>query len=267
MRPRLTLARVFIVMMIILAAVLGGLVYVLQTASRAAVADTAAALRDSASQQVGARVEAYLGQAATTAEALGPRLRQATCSVDDAAAIESCLFATAAANPDLSEVTFTHASRNGFADDGQPVLAAGDRWQVSIYRDRADDGARLCTRHTWQSAGRFAATVRCREPARVLLPPPPEQPLDAAVADPTEHPTFLTPASRAFSGQTIRTDLSYAEADADLPAADRRIVVTVMKAIEDGDALLGVVRVGLLARHLDDQVSAIRVNNDPGDPV
>src|SRR5205085_531647 len=81
MRPRLTLARVFIVMMVILAAVLGGLVYVLQTASRAAVADTAAALRDSASQQVGARVEAYLGQAATTAEALGTRLRQPTCSV------------------------------------------------------------------------------------------------------------------------------------------------------------------------------------------
>jgi len=39
-----------------------------------------------------------------------------------------------------------------------------------------------------------------------------------------------------------------------------------MKAIEDGDALLGVVRVGLLASHLDDQVSAIRVNNEPDDP-
>src|SRR5262245_10117172 len=70
MRPGLTLSRVFLVMMAGLAAILGGLVYVLQSASRAAVADSAAALRDSASEQVRARVEAYLGQAETAVDAI-----------------------------------------------------------------------------------------------------------------------------------------------------------------------------------------------------
>ena len=114
MRPRLTLARVFILVMAILAAMLGGLVYVLEAASRAAVTESATALRDAASEQVRVRVEAYLGQADAAAERIGPRLRDGTCPPGDAAAIESCLFATAAANPNLSEVTLTHAIRTGF---------------------------------------------------------------------------------------------------------------------------------------------------------
>jgi adenylate cyclase len=278
MQTRLTLARVFIAMMVGLAIVLGGLVYVLQTASRSAVADSAAALRDSASEQVRARVEAYLGQAATTADALGARLRDGSCATTDGgadggadgAAIESCLFAAAAANPNLSEVTFTRAVRTGFAADGQPVLAADGRWQLSVYRDRAGDAARLCTRHTWQDAGEFTgqfiATVRCRAPAQALLAPPPERAVEGEIPDPASHLTFTTPASRAFSGQVVRTDLSYAELDTDLPPAARRVVVTLMTAIEDRGALVGVVRVGLLAARIADEVAAIRVNPEPGDP-
>jgi adenylate cyclase len=265
MRPRLTLARVFILVMAILAAMLGGLVYVLEAASRAAVAESAAALRDAASEQVRVRVQAYLGQADAAAERIGPRLRDGTCSPGDAAAIESCLFATAAANPNLSEVTLTHAIRTGFDESGEPVLAPADRWQISVYRDRAGDDARLCTRRTWQDAGRFVATVQCRAPSHALLEPPPAG-ASRPAADPTAHPTFVTPASRALSGRSIRTDLSYAEVDGELPPSERRIVVTVMTAVEDGGALLGVVRVGLLARHLDDEISAIRVNHDPRDP-
>jgi adenylate cyclase len=265
MRPRLTLARVFILVMAILAAMLGGLVYVFGAASRAAVTASAAALRDAASEQVRVRVEAYLGQADAAAERIGPRLRDGTCPLGDAAAIESCLFATAAANPNLSEVTFTHAIRTGFDDGGDPVLAAVDRWQISVYRDRAGDDARLCTRRTWQDAGRFVVAVQCRAPAHALLEPPPADARRPA-ADPTAHPTFVTPASRAVSGRLIRTDLSHAELDGELPPGDRRIVITVMTAVEDRGTLLGVVRVGLLARHLDDEIAAIRVNHDPRDP-
>jgi adenylate cyclase len=266
MQTRFTLARVFLVMMIVLAVLLGGLVYLVGTASRAAVADSAAALRDSASEQVRARVAAYLGQADAAAEALGARVRARACPLDDVLALESCLFATAAANPNLSEVTFTHAVRNGFADDGVPRLAAEGRWQVSVYRDRAGDDARLCTRRIVPDAVGFIATVQCREPARALLAAPREQPVGSPVPDPTGHLSFVTPASRDFSGHTIPTDLSYAELDAALPEPDRRVVVTAMKAIEDRGMFLGVVRVGLLARHIAEEVAAIRVNQDPEDP-
>ena len=277
MRTRLTLARAFLLLMAVLAVVLGGLVYVQGTASRAAVADSAAVQRDAASEQVRARVTAYLGQADAAALAFGARLRAGSCPLGDIAAIESCLFAAAEANPDLSEVTFTHAVRTGFAADGAPQLAADDRWQVSVYRDRAGDSARLCTRRTWpdsgQFAGQFTAAVRCRDPARALLAAPPEQPVGAPVPDPAAHLSFVTPASRDLSGRIVRTDLSYAELDAALPESERRVVVTAMQAIEQGEqgggdrgALLGVVRVGLLARHIADEVAAIRVNHDPDDP-
>src|SRR5262249_53548579 len=149
------------------------------------------------------------------------------------------------------------------------------RWQVSVYRDRAGDDARLCTRRTGSDAGRLIATVRCREPARALLAAPPEEPVDGPVPDPAASPSFLTPASRNFSGQILRTDLSYAELDAARPEPERRVVVTALQAIErsetggginEGGALLGVVRVGLLARRIADEVAAIRVNQDPEDP-
>jgi adenylate cyclase len=97
MRTRLTLARAFLLLMAALAAVLGGLVYVQGTALRAAVADSAAVQRDAASEQVRARVTAYLGQADAAVEAFGARLRAGSCPLDDLAAIESCLFAAAAA--------------------------------------------------------------------------------------------------------------------------------------------------------------------------
>jgi adenylate cyclase len=70
MRTRLTLARAFLLLMAGLAVVLGGLVYVQGTASRAAVADSAAVQRDAASEQVSARVAAYLGQADAAVEAI-----------------------------------------------------------------------------------------------------------------------------------------------------------------------------------------------------
>src|SRR5882672_316970 len=235
MRTRLTLARAFLLLMAVLAVVLGALVYVQGTASRAAVADSAAVQRDAASEQVRARVTAYLGQADAVVEAFGARLRARRCPLDDIAAIESCLFAAAEANPNLSEVTFTHAVRTGFAADGAPQLAVDDRWQVSVYRDRAGDGARLCTRRTWPDAGRFTAAVRCRDPGRALLAAPPEQPVGAPVPDPAAHPSFVTPASRDLSGQIVRTDLSYAELDAALPEPERRVVVTAMQAIEQGE--------------------------------
>jgi adenylate cyclase len=266
MRIRLTLARAFLLLSAVLAAMLAGLVYVLGTASRTAVADSAAVLRDSASEQVRAGVAAYLGQADAAALALGARLRARSCPLDDAAAVESCLFAAAAANPNLSEVTFTRAVRTGFADDGAPRLAADGRWQISVYRDRPGDGARLCTRRTVQVAGQFTAAVRCREPARALLAAPPEQPVAAPIPDPAGHLSFVTPASRDLSGQIVRTDLSYAELDAALPEPERRVVVTAMQAIEDHGTLLGVVRAGLLARRVADEVAAIRVNPDPDDP-
>lgn len=89
--------------------------------------------------------------------------------------------------------------------------------------------------------------------------------------DPTKELTFSVIASRPLRGKTVWSDLHYAEADRALPPEQRRIVLTVQRAIfaerrgpsapatpgakvtdalDEGE-LLGVVRCGLLTRDLD----------------
>jgi len=267
MLRRLTLARLFYLSMAALAVLLGGLLFALFQGSRHAIVESSEVLRDSASKRVKERVERYLGQAETAVAALERDLRAGACPLAAADAIESCLFATAAENPNLSEVTFTHARRIGFGDDGEPRVAPEATWQTSVFRDRTAGGAQLCTRRTEREDGRFVARVRCRQPERVLLAAPEARRIEGEIADPAAHLTFTTLASRGRSGRLIWTDLSYSELDLDLPEPERRVVVTVMKAIEDGaGGLLGVARIGLLAQQIDDEIAAIRVNADPADP-
>lgn len=108
MLRHLTLARLFYLSMAALAVLLGGLLFALFEGSRHAIVESSEVLRDSASERVKARVERYLGQAETAVTALEGNLRAGACSLAAADAIESCLFAIAAENPNLSEVTFTH---------------------------------------------------------------------------------------------------------------------------------------------------------------
>jgi hypothetical protein len=70
--------------------------------------------------------------------------------------------------------------------------------------------------------------------------------------DPTDHPTFVVTVARNKYGRAIWSDLSYSQLDAFMPKAERRIVVTVQKAIADSQGTFaGVLRVGLLTRTID----------------
>lgn len=111
MLRRFTLARLFYLSMAALAVLLGGLLFVLFQGSRHAIVETSERLRDSASERVKVQVEGYLVQVEIAVEALERNLRSGACSLAAADAIESCLFAIAAGNPNLSEVSFTHANR------------------------------------------------------------------------------------------------------------------------------------------------------------
>ena len=59
--------------------------------------------------------------------------------------------------------------------------------------------------------------------------------------DPAAHDTFSVTASKDFRGEAIWTDLHWSELDQARPERERRVVVTVQKAIEDGQGrFLGV---------------------------
>ncbi|HEY2744685.1 MAG TPA: adenylate/guanylate cyclase domain-containing protein, partial [Polyangia bacterium] len=160
------------------------------------------------------------------------------CDLGDVEHARACMIGAAAPDDVLAEATFTSA--------------AG--WQASAWRDAAD--GTLCTTAVAPAAGGFVATRRCG--ARTST---------SACSDPRANLTYETPAN-VDGDSVIWSDLSYAALDADLPESRRRVVVHALRAIHAADGtLLGVLRLALLEKQLDEAFARIRVNaSDRNDP-
>src|SRR5262249_46255127 len=105
-------------------------------------------------------------------------------------------------------------------------------------------------RHTFAKQDAFVSEVRRREAGGALISGVLER--QSPSSDPVAHATFATTVSLAEYGRPIWSDLSFSDLDAALPRGERRVVVTVQKAVEDAPGhFAGVVRVGLLARTID----------------
>jgi adenylate cyclase len=128
------------------------------------------------------------------------------------------------------------------------VLAPEPRGQISVSRELAPGGDKLWSRHVYRENGRFVADRRAfhaGSPAAVRQ-------ATGELPDPTEHLTFKTPASQQFQGTLVPSDLHWSQLDDALPEAQRRVEVSVQKAVKDrAGQFLGVFRVGLLTRQLD----------------
>jgi adenylate cyclase len=255
--PRLTLVQVYAVSAAAVAVLLAAMLGLFLAASRRSILESAEALRDAAARRIESLVLDELHGAARAVADLERDVRLGIVDPDDAKAIESALFAALARNDHLAEVTFTCAHRTGFDGEGYPVLEARPRWQVSLVR--TDKGV-LVTRSVRAGGGRdFSLAVRERPEEGGLL----SAPLLArgSAPDPTAHDTFQVAASRDFDGKPIWTDLSYAQSDAGMPEAERRIVVTVQKSIvRRSDRFAGVLRAGLLTAAID-QIPSLRVDD------
>lgn len=248
-RFRPTLGQVFVLANAGLAMLLAGLFSLLYRSSKASIVDTSlvllAATRDHSAEKVGE----YLRQAERAVADVENDVRSGIIAPENAASVEPQLLSDLLNDGNLAEVTFTHAARLGWAGDGTMQLSPEGRWQISVFRQTPDASSTILTRYT-----------RARTPHRFGSEARPPRPRSDAVADsapaidasdPTEHPTFATLVRKDLYGRTVWSDLSYSEIDASLPEAQRRVVVTVMKAIEDEQGrFVGVVRVGLRADRL-----------------
>jgi adenylate cyclase len=239
MKGRFTLMQVFVAGQLLLASMLAGFVALLVDRSQKTILASSEPLERAAAMRAGNTVEEYLGRAEKSVADLDGLFGARACNSDSAAAIDPCLAAQLHANEALAEISFTHATPS---------------WQLSIFRESSGS---LCRRYTASDGKSFTAEIRCdgremrREPA----------------TDPTQHPTFTTPASPEFARRSLWSDLSWAERDLALPPAERRVVVTVLRALTDGKNLLGVVRVAERAEQLDQKIAGTRVNeDDPADP-
>jgi adenylate cyclase len=146
------------------------------------------------------------------------------------------------------------------------VRERGGREQLSVYRvlDGDVEGGRLVTRRVAADGARWSVAVRDRAAGSGLLDTPLRALPSPAAGDPTEEPTFTTPASRRLYGEEVWSDLHWSDLEKD--PSHRRAVVTVMKAIEDGRGeFVGVARAGLLTEQLD-EVSRLHVTEAADDP-
>ena len=255
-RFRPTLGQVFLLTIAGLAALLGVLFGLFARGSRQTIVDSSEELRAAQSEKTRLRVEAYLNQAEKAVEHIENQIRFGACKTEDALSVEAHLFAEVLNNLDLAEVAFTHAVRRGYLEDAGPDLAPEGRWQVSVYRETAQEESPILSRCTFKDRGRFVSELRPRGSRGALLSVPLRR-LEASPPDPTEHLTFLTPASQDFEDQdAIWSDLSHTQLDDHLPEDQQRVVVTVLKALKDaGGRFVGVVRVAILEKKLDQLVA------------
>ena len=249
----MTLKGAFAAALSLIALLLLALAALVLDGSRRSILASAEKLRDATARRVEAQVRAQLDGAAGAAAGVERDIALGVIRLQDAGSVEAGLFRQLAANPNLAEVTFIAAERIGYAEDGAPRLAARGSWQLSLFRPEAGGtDAPLLTRRISEGTSRLRRRPRGGGVA--------EGPwtVEGAAADPTRHATFLAAASKSVRGAPIWSDLAWSQLDDGVPPERRRVVVSVQKAVEDGEGrLLGVARAALLASAID-SVSELR---------
>lgn len=252
-RPRTTLAQVFLLVTLGTVVLVGLLLFGFLQASRRSILDAADELRRSAARRVESNVQDELGRAKRAVDDVALEHRAGTVDVTDPRSVERALFAALVDEPALSDATFTHAVVR--YDDGVAALAPRDRWQVSVFRASADPGAAIHTRVVVERDGAFVAELRRR--ARGAPLGDATTPEWMRADDPTQHLTFKSAVDE--QGAPLWSDLHWSELETD---AERRVVMTVQRAIKDGKGdVKGVVRVGLFTEQVD-AVTRVRVSDD-----
>jgi hypothetical protein len=250
-RPsKLTLVQLFVLTTLAIALAMTTTFYSVLEWSRRSIVEQSDRLRDADARRIGSRVSAELGVAAAALEDVASAIRLGALRTDDAAGVENRLFSELLAHPTLSDVALTHATLLGRGPGGDARWSPDDRWQTSVFRVSADPASEIITRRISMAQGRFVADARRRARGAGLLGAPWKR--EPVAIDPTTHPTFETTVSQPLYGRSIWSDLSFSELDSTLPMAERRVIVTVQKAVEDVPGhFVGVMRVGLLTQTID----------------
>ena len=245
---RVTLAQVFSAATIAITIVVVVSFALLVERSRSSALQTAQRKQDAAAKHIEARVVRELSRAERVLEQVERALRSGVVTVDDARSLESSLFTRIVDDPHLEEATFTHARLLGYDAKGDAQLAPEGRWQLSVARTKTGTVVTKSARR--DADGSFTTQVRDhgKELAFASVP----FVANGAAPDPTEHLTFSVVAAKALHGRATWSDLHWSELDFAAPPPERRVVVSVQKAVDDRDGhFLGVIRIGLVTGELD----------------
>jgi adenylate cyclase len=252
-RLRPTLAQVFLAASLSLAALLGAILYGLSRGSERSVLVTSELLRRATSAVIGQRIQTYLDGAERVIGSFERQVQLGLCDPADPRSVEAALFAAMLDNPGMAGISLTTGRALGFDDDGRMLLAPEGRGQMAVYREGLDAGSALITAWVRGEGERFARYERRRKPGQGLSGAPFTRAAPSVTA-PTDHSTFVTPASRPHVAEArpLWSDLSYVEADAHLEERERRVVVSAMRAVRDREgSFVGILRGGFRTERID----------------
>jgi adenylate cyclase len=260
---RPTLRQVFYFSLLGLFLVLALLLYFVLKGSEQTILQSSDRYRDLASREVAYRVTSYLDEAPRAVADFEQQVKYGLVDTKKADSVEQELLSLLLANENISEATLTYAASRGFNQDGDILTDPASAGQVAVLRS-ATAGEFVCKR-TWPSGSGFVSqsgTVKqgtsVRAPAMTRVVPD---------VDPTTHLTFQTAASKDFYGKVITTDLHWSQLDEMLPEDQRRVEVSVQKAIEDEPGhFAGVLRVGLMKTQIEGAVQQHITSRGEADP-
>ncbi len=267
MRMKPTLGQVFAVSLLGLVATLALLFAIVFRASRETIVESSERLRDQAAREVGNRVTNFLSEAPAKVRQFQSEVAGGLVDARNPAALEAALFALLLSDENLGELSLTYGEMTGFDTDGNIVLAETPRGELSAARGLTDGGDRLWSQHVHGEGAAFVADQREFRRGTPLDAVVTTREKSAPIPDPTEHPTFKTPASKEFHGQLLPSDLHWSQLDAGSPEPQRRVEVSVQQTVVDSAGkFLGVFRVGLLTQQLDRAVQLRLTPADEADP-
>ncbi len=236
----------FALSMLALMLSLAALFYLFWEGSQQTILQSSERLRDMASREVVDRVTGYLNEAPLAVVTFEKQVNHGLVDPGNINSVEAALLSLVLANDNVSEASFTYARSAGFDREGNLQIRKPSIGEVTVLRSSEKQ---LLSERTWFDGRQFVSeshlmqSGRFRRPAVGRGTPSP---------DPASHPTFRTSTNRDFYGRLLWTDLHWLQLDENLPEPNRRVEVSVQKAIEDRRAqFAGVVRVGLLKGQID----------------
>jgi len=245
-----TLGRFFTFTLALVAAALALLLALSLAGSRRGLVAASDELRRAAAERVTASIAAHLAEADRTVEDIDAEIATGLVSPRDRTAMQRLLYVEMVRHQGLTELAFTWAP---------DVLRA----QLELWRTAAP-GAPIELRRLSMNGERWigetggiVAGADVRWTAESSTPQ----------TDPTAHDSYKTPAAERNHGRSVVSDLAYAQRDQALPEAEQRRIITVQRALTDGQGrVLGVVRAGVLSEYLDQLVHRRVAETDPADP-
>jgi adenylate cyclase len=261
---RPTLRQVFYFSLLGLLLGLSLLLYFVLKGSEQTILQSSDRYRDLASREVAYRVTTYLNEAPRAVADFEQQVKYGLVDTRKTDSVEQGLLSLLLANENISEATLTYAASRGFDKDGDILTEPASAGQVAVLRSTTA-GEFICKR-TWSNGSRgFVSQSGTLAPGPSVSAPSMAQVVPAV--DPTTHLTFQTAASKDFYGQVIETDLHWSQLDEMLPKEQRRVEVSVQKAIEDSPGhFAGVLRVGLMKTQIEGAVQQHITSQGEADP-